>query len=125
VRLLLADRLEESAALLDEALAADPANPAAHALEGFVHDLSGRSELAIASFRAALYLDPRPYQVRLLLAEALRRLGWEERAAAEYRGVLARLAAGDAVELAALAGLPLPDRAAAERRARAALAAGR
>jgi chemotaxis protein methyltransferase CheR len=124
VRRLAANRLAETAALLDEAVAADPADPEAHALEGYVHDLSGRSELAIASFRAALYLDPRLFQARLLLADALRRLGWEERAGAEYRAVLLLLAAGDATALAALAGLPLPDRAAAECRARAALTAG-
>ena len=118
---LLSDRLADAAALLDQALAADPSEPEAHALEGFIHDISGRTELAIASFRAALYLDARLYQVRLLLADSLRRLGWDDRAAVEYRAVLLRLAAGDAAELAALSALPLPGRAGAAQRARAAL----
>ena len=121
VRHLLSDRLADAAALLDQVLAADPSEPEAHALEGFIHDISGRTELAIASFRAALYLDARFFQARLLLADSLRRLGWDDRAAVEYRGVLLRLAAGDAAELAALAALPLPDRASAAQRARAAL----
>jgi len=124
VRHLLEDRLAEAVELLDSALATDPSEPAAHFLEGFLHDLSGRTELAIASFRAALYLDPALFQARVLLADALRRLGWEERARVEYRAVLARLAGGDCREPAELAALPLPDRAGALRRARAALQAG-
>jgi chemotaxis protein methyltransferase CheR len=120
-RHLLSDRLADAAVLLDQVLAADPSVPEAHALEGFIHDISGRTELAIASFRAALYLDARLYQVRLLLADALRRLGWDDRAAVEYRAVLLRLAAGDAAELAALSALPLPNHAGAAQRARAAL----
>ena len=120
-RHLLDDRLAEAVALLDEALAADPGEPEAHVLEGFIHDVTGRSELAIASFRAALYLDPSLYQARLLLADALRRLAWEERATAEYRAVLARLATGNVRELTALQSLPLPDRSGAGQRARKAL----
>ena len=118
---LLGDRLAEAHALLDQVLAADPGEPEAHAFEGLVHDLSGRTELAIASFRAALYLHAGLFQVRLLLADALRRLGWDERASTEYSAVLARLAGGDARELTALAALPLPDRASAAQRARDAL----
>jgi chemotaxis protein methyltransferase CheR len=118
---LVSGRVAEAVALLDQALAADPGEPEAHALEGLVHERSGRMELAIASFRAALYLHAGLYQVRLLLADTLRRLGWEERARAEYSAVLARLAGGDARELSTLAALPLPDRSAAARRAHDAL----
>ena len=100
-------------------LAADPSEAAAHALDGFLRDVGGDGEAAIASYRAALYLDPRLFQVRLLLADRLARGGWRERAAHEYREVLATLGSGR--ELGALDALPLPDRAGAERRCRDAL----
>ncbi len=118
---LLADRLAAAVDLVDLTLAADPADPEAHALEGFIHDLSGRTEMAIASLRAALYLDSTLFQAHLLLGDALRRLGWTERAHTAYRAVLAALSAGNARELAALAALPLPDRVTAAQRARVAL----
>jgi chemotaxis protein methyltransferase CheR len=120
---LLADRLAEAVEIVDQALAGDPSDPEAHALEGFIHDLSGRTEMAIASLRAALYLDPSLFQAQLLLADALRRLGWLDRARAAYRTVLTLLGGGAARELAALAALPLADRASAAQRARAGLAA--
>jgi len=121
VRHLLADRLAEAVDLVDQVLAADPADAEAHVLEGFIHDLSGRTEMAIASLRAALYLDPALFQAHLLLADALRRLGWKERALTAYRAVLAALATGNVRELTALATLPLPDRVTAAQRARVAL----
>jgi chemotaxis protein methyltransferase CheR len=121
VRHLLADRIPDAVALVDQALAADPADAEAHALEGLVHHLRGDTEMAIASLRAALYLDPALFQAQLLLADALRRLGWRERAETAYRTVLNQLALGAARDLASLASLPLPDRAAAAQRARAAL----
>jgi chemotaxis protein methyltransferase CheR len=123
VRFLLEDRLAEAVELVDQALAVDPSDPDAHALEGFIYDLSGRTEMAIASLRAALYLDPSLFQAQLLLADALRRLGWLDRAQAAYRTVLTLLGGGAARELAALAALPLADRASAAQRARAGLAA--
>ena len=123
MRQLLEDRLAEAVELVDQALAVDPSDPEAHALEGFIHDLSGRTEMAIASLRAALYLDPSLFQAQLLLADALRRLGWLDRAQGAYRTVLTLLGGGAARELAALAALPLADRASAAQRARAGLAA--
>jgi len=120
-RHLLADRLAEAVDLVDQVLAADPADAEAHVLEGFIHDLSGRTEMAIASLRAALYLDPALFQAHLLLADALRRLGWKERALTAYRAVLAALSTGNVRELTALATLPLPDRVTAAQRARVAL----
>ncbi len=119
-----ADRLDDAAELVDEALLADPSDAAVHALEGFMHDISGRSQMAVASYRAALFLDAGLFQVRLLLADALRRLGHDQRAAREYREVLAALAAGPANELEALAPLALPDRGEALRRCREALRDG-
>ncbi len=122
VRHLLDDRLEEAVELVDQALAADPADAEAHTLEGFIHDISGRSEMAIASFRAALYLDPALFQTQLLLGDTLRRLGWTERARTAYTTVLGLLSGGTGRELLTLAALPLPDRARAAQRARASLA---
>ncbi len=123
-RLLAAGRLDEAAAQVGTARLADPSDPGVHALEGFLHDVSGRAQLAVAAYRAALFLDAGLFQVRLLLADALRRLGHERRAETEYREVLAALVAGRAEEVEALAGLGWPDRSAASRRAREALHGG-
>jgi len=121
---LVADRLEDAARALDEVLEADPSEPGAHALDGILRDLRGELEDAIASYRAALYLDPALYQIRLLLADTLRRNGHSERAETEYRQVLAALVAGRARSIPAFAPLPLPDREGAERRCRRALGGG-
>lgn len=118
---LAADRLEESGALAAEARAADPSDPAAYALEGFLHDLAGRTQEASAAYRAALYLDPALFQPRLLLADCLKRLGHPERAAHEYRQVLATLDRGEARDLVLLEDLPLPNRQRAQRKCRQAL----
>lgn len=122
---LAADRLEEAARALDEVLEADPSEPGAHALDGFLCDLRGEVDEAITSYRAALYLDPALYQIRLLLADTLRRRGHRDRAETEYRQVLAAVAAGRARSIPAFAPLPLPDRDGAERRCRDALRGGR
>jgi chemotaxis protein methyltransferase CheR len=113
---LLADnRLDEATELVAEVLRIDPSEPDAHAFDGFLHDLAGRPQQAIASYRAALFLEPGLFQIRTLLAESLRRLGWHDRAAKEYRDVLALLQSGRGREVASTAALPMPDRAQAER----------
>jgi chemotaxis protein methyltransferase CheR len=123
-RLLAAGRVDDAAGPVGTARLADPSDPGVHALEGFLHDVSGRTQMAVAAYRAALFLDAGLFQVRLLLADALRRLGHERRAETEYREVLAALAAGRADGIEALAGLGWPDRAEASRRAREALHGG-
>jgi len=123
VRSLAEDRLDRAADLVDQALLADPSDPAAHALEGLLHEFSGRAQLAVASYRASLFLDPALFQVRLLLADALRRLGHGPRAVLEYREVMASLAAGTARGLDALAGLAAPAGGDAAQRCRDALLA--
>ncbi|HEV7784721.1 MAG TPA: CheR family methyltransferase, partial [Thermoanaerobaculia bacterium] len=55
---LAANRTAEAGRGVELALAADPSEPSAHALEGFLHDLAGRTEEATTAYRAALYLDP-------------------------------------------------------------------
>lgn len=115
---LAANRIDEAAGVVEEILAADPSEAGAYSLEGFVADLRGRTEEAVSSYRAALYLDPALYQVRLLLADCLLRLGSTARAEHEYRQVLASLAAGRERELMMLEELPLPSRQRAERRCR-------
>ena len=117
-RSLAGNRVEEAALALGQVLAADPSEPAAHALEGFLNDLRGRADEAFASYRAALYLDPALFQVRVLLADCLLRLGNRERAEHHYREVLAHLANGRERPLPALEDLPFPDRAQAQRRCR-------
>ncbi len=121
---LAENRLSDAARIVEEALLADPRDPLAHALEGFLHDLSGRSQMAATSYRAALFLEPRLAQVRLLLAECLRRLGWQERGRREARQALASLAQGGAREVAVLASLGVPAGEALQRRLFEALARG-
>ena len=120
---LAANRLAEAVEIVEEALRGDPADPAAHALEGLLHDVSGRSQMALASYRAALFLDERLFQVRLLLADSLRRLGGAARAEVEYRRVMTTLAGGRARSLDLLAPVPLPTSEQAMRRCREALGA--
>jgi len=118
---LAANRIEAAGQAVEEALAADPSEPAGHLLDGFLHDLGGRTEEAAASYRAALYLDPSLFQARLLLADCLLRLDQRGRAEHQYREVLAALAAGRERPVAIFDGLPLPDRERALRRCRQAL----
>jgi chemotaxis protein methyltransferase CheR len=115
---LAANRIEDARRTLDSALAADPSDPAAHALQGFLDDLCGRTEEAVHAYRAALYLDPALYQVRVLLADCLLRLGNRNRAEHEFREVLTLLASGRERTLRAFEELPLPDRDRAQRRCR-------
>jgi len=115
---LAENRVDEAAGAVAEALAADPAEPAVHALEGFVHDLRGRTEEAAASYRAALYLDAALFQVRVLLADCLLRLGDRARAEHQFREVLSLLGSGRERSLPLFDGLPLPDRERARRRSR-------
>jgi len=120
---LAGNRLEGAAGRVAAARAADPSEPAVYALEGFLHDLASRPEEAAAAYRAALYLEPALFQVRVLLADCLRRLGRSERAEHEFRQVLATLDRGGARELVLLEELPLPNRQRAARRCREALGA--
>lgn len=117
-QMLAENQVELAAAALAEALQGDPANAAAHAVLGILHDLCDRPERALASFRAALYIQPELFQVRLMLADALRRAGHHERARGEYRHVLAALSSGRARPLPEMAGLVLPDATTAQSRAR-------
>jgi chemotaxis protein methyltransferase CheR len=123
--LLLADnRIAEAASRLADLLAANPSEPATHALLGFLHDLSGRAEEAVSAYRAALYLDPALYQARLLLADCLLRLGHRELAEKQFKEVLTLVTNGRERNLEALSALPLPDRERALRRCRQALQSG-
>jgi len=117
-RSLSGNRIAEAAQLIGAVLAEDPAEPSAHALEGFLHDLNSRTDEAVASYRAALYLDPALFQVRVFLADCHLRLGNRDRAEHHYREVLAHLAAGRERSLPDFADLPFPDRARAQRRCR-------
>ena len=118
VRDLVENRVAEAGEAIRQALAADPAEPAVHALEGFVHDLRGRTEEAAASYRAALYLDAALFQVRVLLADCLLRLGDRARAEHQFRETLSLLASGRERSLPLFDSLPLPDRDRARRRSR-------
>jgi chemotaxis protein methyltransferase CheR len=109
-RELVANRLDPARRAADQALSADPSEPACHVLDGFLHDLAGQTEEAVAAYRAALYLDPSLFQPRLLLADCLLRLGRRDRAEHQYREILAALDAGRERQLALFDNLPLPNR---------------
>lgn len=115
------NRLADAASLVEEALLANPRDPLAHAVQGLLHDLAGRSPMAVASYRAALFLQPELAQVRLLLAECLRRLGWHERARQEARHALVSVVQKGAQEIDLLTPLGVPAGEALQRRLRAAL----
>jgi Tfp pilus assembly protein PilF len=118
------DRLDLAELQVDSVLAKTPSDPQAHALRGFLSDVRGDPPAAIAAYRAALYLEPGLYQVRLLLAECLQRRGEGAVAERQYREVLTLLASGREKDLSAFASLPVPDRERAERRSRQALGGG-
>lgn len=121
---LAANRIDEAGKVIAQVLAADPSEPAAHALEGFLNDLRGKTEDAVSSYRAALYLDPALFQVRVLLADCLLRLGHRDRAEHQFREVLTLLAGGRERALLLFEDLPLPDRERAQRRCRQVLKGG-
>lgn len=118
---LEADRAAEAQREVEEALAADAADAAAHAFLGLLHELAGRTDEAVEALRAALYLEPDLVQARLLLAGCLRRLGEAPHAARHYREVVTTLERGGGRRVAVLDGRLLPDAAETLRRARSAL----
>ncbi|HYN19796.1 MAG TPA: CheR family methyltransferase [Thermoanaerobaculia bacterium] len=121
---LAENRIAEAARIIGEVMEKDTSDPEAYALEGFLHDLSGRSDDAVASYRAALYLDPTVFQARVLLADCLLRLGHRDLARHQYREALATLESGRDRVLALFADLPLPDRERARKRCREVLRRG-
>lgn len=115
---LVEDRLAEAAGHLAAILLQTPSDPEAHGVQGFLCDIQGERAGAVAAYRAALYLDPALFQVRLLLAECLLRQEEREGAERQFREVLTLLATGRGRLLGAFATLPVPDRERAERRGR-------
>jgi len=121
VRALAAGEVAAAREAVRAALATAPTDAAAHTLEGLVNEAAGDGPAALAAYRAALFLDPHLFQVRLFLAECLRRHGAEERAQAEYRIVLRTIDSGRGRALPFADALSLPDTAAVRGRAAAAL----
>lgn len=102
----------------------NPAGAEAYLLLGITCDLQGEIESAVEAYRGAVYLEPDLFHARYLLAESLRKLGWRERAAGEYRRVIALLSAGGGVPSLYASQLSLPDRAQVLVRSQAALDPG-
>ena len=123
-RCLAENRIDEAGRIIEELMETDTSDPEAYALEGFLHDLSGRADDATASYRAALYLDPALFQVRVMLADCQLRLGHRDLARHQYREALATLESGRDRTLTLLADLPLPDRDRARRRCQEVLRRG-
>lgn len=118
------NRISEASRAIEQVMATDPSEPAAYTLEGFLHDLSGRPDDAVASYRAALYLAPALFQARVLLADCLLRLGNRDLARHQYREALSTLESGRERTLSLFADLPLPDRDRARRRCQEVLKRG-
>jgi len=96
----LADgRFETARALAEDAAARAADDAVLRALHGLCRDRGGDAEGAIREYRAALYLDPGLFQIRLLLAACLERRGWPERARQERREVLSLLRSSAAHEV--------------------------
>jgi chemotaxis protein methyltransferase CheR len=123
-RCLADNRIDEAGRIIEELMETDTSDPEAYALEGFLHDLTGRADDATASYRAALYLDPALFQVRVMLADCQLRLGHRDLARHQYREALATLESGRDRTLTLLADLPLPDRDKARRRCQEVLRRG-
>lgn len=123
-RCLAENRIDEAGRIIEELMETDTSDPEAYALEGFLHDLTGRADDATASYRAALYLDPALFQVRVMLADCQLRLGHRDLARHQYREALATLESGRDRTLTLLADLPLPDRDRARRRCQEVLRRG-
>jgi len=123
-RCLSENQVDEAGRIIEELMQTDTSDPEAYALEGFLHDLTGRSDDATASYRAALYLDPALFQVRVMLADCQLRLGHRDLARHQYREALATLESGRDRTLTLLADLPLPDRDRARRRCQEVLRRG-
>lgn len=113
---LAENRIGDASRNIEQLMVTDPSDPEAYALEGFLYDLTGRTDDATASYRAALYLDASLFQVRVLLADCLLRLGHHDLAKHQYREALAILESGRDRALTLLTDLPLPDRERARRR---------
>lgn len=73
----LADRgeLHEAKRILQQVLAASPENPKAHCLMGIVEEAAGETNLAEASYRKAIYLDPSQLEALQHMALLLERQG--------------------------------------------------
>ncbi len=121
---LAENRIDDAARVIEQLMETDPSDPEAYALEGFLHDLANRTDEATASYRAALYLDPALFQVRVLLADCLLRLDHRDLARHQYREALAVLESGRERALSLFADLPLPDRDRARRRCQEVLKRG-
>lgn len=100
---------EAADALTREAIRVLPDNARLRAFQGLLAEASGDQRAAVRCYRAALYLDPRLFQVRYLLGRCLERTGWREQAHRAYRDVLATMGQGlPTVEIpgAELVGIP-------------------
>jgi predicted Zn-dependent protease len=112
------DRFDEATLELQRLVADEPEHVAARVVAGLICEVTERPAEAVAAYRAALYLAPELYQVRILLADLLRRSGEAQRAVREYRKVVVELLEGSVRELEGLEELPLPDRRQALARSR-------
>ncbi len=121
VAAIASERLDHARSLIAEATQSQPEDAILRAFEGLIFDFRQQLEAALRAYRAALYLDPRLFQVRMLLARCMSQIGSHQRAASEYRKVLSALASSDICEVPGAAELGLPSPRQAELQCRQAL----
>lgn len=94
--------------LIDNAVERFPEDAYLRGFQGWILDRLGDLSAAVASYRAALYLEPSLVQVRFLIAGCLWRLGSRDRARHEFRAVLSALSVGRALAVEGFERLGVP-----------------
>ncbi|PLW68186.1 tetratricopeptide repeat protein [Pseudohalioglobus lutimaris] len=103
VNLYRAGSLNEALAAGSQLASRFPTDPMIHNFVGVLHSALGQPEAAIASYRAALGLNPDYVEVRLNMGVAWQQLGMHEKARDQFAGVL-KLQPTNATALSGLAG---------------------
>jgi len=121
VEALFAGAPSRARVIVVEGLRLNPDDPVLRALEGLAAEAMDDHAGAIRACRAALYLDPELYQVRLVLARNLASVGWRRRSAQEYERALLGLEVDRFTDLERWQEIGLPTRAQARELCRQAL----
>ncbi len=117
VELVVDGRLDQALDILESLKGTTTQGAAAHGLLGLIAECRGAPPRdVVAAYRRALFVEPRWFQLRLLLADLLWQQGERDRARGEYRRILGESGVNLAFPHARELGLP--DLAAAVQRAR-------
>jgi chemotaxis protein methyltransferase CheR len=122
VEALFAGAPARARAIVVEGLRERSDDPVLHAMEGLAAEALADHAGAIRACRGALYLEPRLYQIRLVLARNLARVGWRRRSIQEYERTLEDLQLDGSIDLERGQEIGLPRRDQARELCHAALA---